>query len=51
MTLVVALLLLLAARGVRRLFGLLVGWGGRVMPPRVARVVGVLAVGVLAAPW
>jgi uncharacterized membrane protein len=48
-TLVVALLLLLAARGVRRLFGLLVGWGGRVMPPRVARVVGVLGVGILAA--
>lgn len=48
-TLLVALLLLLAARGVRGLFGLLVGWGGRVMPPRVARVVGVLAVGLLAA--
>lgn len=47
-TLVVALLLLLAGRGVRRLFGLLVGWAGRVMPPRVARVAGVLAVGVLA---
>jgi uncharacterized membrane protein len=47
-TLLVALLLLLAGRGVRRLFGLLVGWADRVMPPRVARVAGLFALGLLA---
>jgi uncharacterized membrane protein len=47
-TVIVALLLLLAGRGVRRLFGLLVGWADRLLPPRVARVAGVVAVGVVA---
>jgi uncharacterized membrane protein len=47
-TLLVAMLLLVAGRGIRRLLWLLVGWAERVLPPRVAKVVGVLAVGVLA---
>lgn len=47
-TLVVALVLLIAARGVRRLAQLFVGWADRVLPPRVARVAGVTAVVLLA---
>ncbi len=43
-TLLVAALLLVASRGVRRLFALIVGWAGRVLPRRVARVVGFGAV-------
>ncbi|CAN5675632.1 alpha/beta-hydrolase family protein [soil metagenome] len=46
-TLLVTFLLLLAARGVRRLFGLIVGWADRILPPRVARVTGFVAVTVL----
>jgi len=46
-TLLVAALLLVAARGVRRLFLLIVGWADRILPPRVARVIGFAAVGLL----
>lgn len=46
-TVLVGALLLIIGRSIRRLFRLLVGWAERVLPRRVARVVGVAAVTVL----
>lgn len=46
-TLLVAGLLLLIARGIRGLFRLVVGWVGQLVPPRLARVLGGAVVVVL----
>jgi uncharacterized membrane protein len=46
-TVLVGALLLIIGRSVRRLFRLVVGWGERVLPRRVARVVGAVVVTVL----
>lgn len=46
-TLLIASLLLVSARGVRRLFALIVGRANRIVPPRVARVTGFVAVATL----